>query len=80
MSLFYLSKALLNPISEYTQSHKEKLHILARAKMNLQVWTPHLTDPAEKRGRGRPKKRDFYPLSKAFEDYKDQFEKTLLER
>ncbi len=75
---FYLSKALLDPVFEYNQSHKEKLHVLARAKNNLKVWTIHSTDPNEKRRRGRPIKRDFYPLSQAFTDYKDQFEKTIV--
>lgn len=75
---FYLSKALLDPISRYNQSHEEKLHILARAKNNLKVWTDHSPDPSQKRKRGRPKKRDFYSLSQAFEDYKDQFEKTIV--
>ncbi|MDE5757999.1 MAG: transposase [Allobaculum sp.] len=75
---FYLSKALLDPVFEHNQSHKEKLHVLVRAKNNLKVWTFHSTDPNEKRGRGRPKKRDFYSLFQAFEDYKDQFEKTVV--
>ena len=72
---FYPSKALLDPIFEHNQSHKEKLHVLARAKNNLKVWTAYEAHPSEKKERGRPKKRDFYYLSQAFEDYKDQFEK-----
>ncbi len=75
---FYLSKTLLETIREYNQSHEEKLDILIRVKKNVKVWTPHPIDPTKKKGRGRPKKKDFYSLSQAFIDYEDQFQKTLV--